>query len=213
MKRGFTIIELLMVIAILAVLLGIITTAATASIRQSRSRQTQAIKQTLQNGIAAYKVRDKRGRWPDKLEDMVTKEPDGTVGYLARNDYDSVVQELLKKSTGKYAKNRVMDPVGLAVIPVSNDDGQVGCMDFRTVTTKNNKHAKRMEPSEMTVVYPRTNDGKAFRFVIEYNSESDEVTVMTQDEFDSMVDGLPDDERRKHRLDHWAKLGGREVWR
>ena len=56
MKKGFTIIELLMVVAILAVLLGIVTTAATASIRQARERRTQAMKQTLQNGIAAYRM-------------------------------------------------------------------------------------------------------------------------------------------------------------
>ena len=53
MKKGFTIVELLMVIAILGVLLGIVTTAATASIRQSRERQAKAMQNTLQNGIAA----------------------------------------------------------------------------------------------------------------------------------------------------------------
>ena len=62
MKKGFTIVELLMVVAILAVLLGIVTTAATASIRQARERRTQAVKQTLQNGIAAYRAR--KDEWP-----------------------------------------------------------------------------------------------------------------------------------------------------
>ena len=57
MKKGFTIVELLMVIAILGVLLGIVTTAATASIRQSRERQAKAMQNTLQNGIAAYRAR------------------------------------------------------------------------------------------------------------------------------------------------------------
>ena len=183
MKRGFTIIELLMVIAILAVLLGIVTTAATASIRQSRERKTQAMKQTLQNGIAAYRVR--KGKWPGKLEDWAEQQHDGTVGYLSNSDYDRVMQDLLKLSAGKSAKARVMDPVGLSVIPVSGTDGKVDCMDFRSVTTKNNKHAKRMEYNEMTVVYPRTDNGRAYRFVIEYNTESDEAAVMTQGEFSS----------------------------
>ena len=141
MKKGFTIIELLTVIAILAVLLGIVTTAATASIRQSRARQAQAIKQTLQNGIAAFKVR--QGEWPGKLEKWAEQVHQGTVGYLSRGDYDEAVQDVLKKSTGKNAKNRVLDPVGLTVIPVGVDDGKIGCMDFREVSTKNNKHAKR----------------------------------------------------------------------
>jgi prepilin-type N-terminal cleavage/methylation domain-containing protein len=196
MKRGFTIIELLMVIAILAVLLGIITTAATASIRQSRDRQAQAMKQTLQNGIAAYRVR--KDKWPEKLEKWADQEHDGTVGYLSRGDYDKVIQEILRVSTGRNAKNRVMDPVGLAVIPASESDGKVGCMDFRSVTTKNNKHAKRMEYNEMTVVYPKTDTGRAYRYVIEYNAESDEVTVMTQGDYASKTG------------DNWT---GSEVWR
>ena len=211
MKRGFTLIELLMVIAILAVLLGIITTAATASIRQSRSRQAKAMKQTLQNGIAAYRVR--KDKWPEKLEKWAEQEHDGTVGYLSRSDYDKAVQEILRVSTGKYAKNRVMDPVGLTVISASENDDKVGCMDFRSVTTKNNKHAKRMEYNEMTVVYPKTNTGNACRYVIEYNAQSDEVTVMTQDEFNSIVDGLPEADRNRLNLKHWDQMGGREVWR
>lgn len=189
MKKGFTIIELLMVIAILAVLLGIVTTAATASIRQSRERQTQAIKQTLQNGIAAYKVR--KGEWPGQLEKWAEQghEGDGTIGYLKKNDYDGVVKELLRVSTGKYAKNRVLDPVGLTIIPSDKDDGKIDCMDFRTASTKNNKHAKYMEWHEMTVVYPKADNGKAYRYVIEYNTESDAVTVMTQSEFSSRNNG------------------------
>jgi prepilin-type N-terminal cleavage/methylation domain-containing protein len=196
MKRGFTIIELLMVVAILAVLLGIVTTAATASVRQSRDRQAQAMKQTLQNGIAAYRVR--KDKWPEKLEKWADQEHDGTVGYLSRGDYDKVVQEILRVSTGRNAKNRVMDPVGLAVIPVSESDGKIDCMNFRAVTTKNNKHAKQMEYNEMTVVYPKTDTGRAYRYVIEYNAESDEVTVMTQGEFTSKTG------------DNWT---GGEVWR
>jgi len=196
MKKGFTIVELLMVIAILAVLLGIITTAATASIRQSRERQAQAVKQTLQNGIAAYKVR--KDKWPSTLEKWADQEHEGTVGYLSRGDYDKVVQELLRVSTGKYSKSRVLDPVGLSVMAVSEGDGRVSVTDFRSVTTKNNKHAKRMEYNEMTVVYPRTDNGRGYRFVIEYNTESDEVAVMTQGDY-----------RSKTGSD-WT---GGEVWR
>ena len=83
-----------------------------------------------------------------------------------------------------------MDPVGLSVVPASAVDGKIGCMDFRAVTTKNNKHAKRMEYNEMTVVYPATDTGLAYRFVIEYNTESDEVTVMTRGDYHSKVEAL-----------------------
>ena len=202
MKRGFTVIELLMVIAILAVLLGIITTAATASIRQSRDRKTQAMKQTLQNGIAAYRVR--KDKWPGKLDDWSDQVSKGKVGYLSNTDYDKVVQELLKESTGRRAKTRVMDPVGLSVIPVNAADDKILCMDFREVTTKKNKHAKLMDYNEMTVVYPKTENGNVLRYVIEYTAESDEVTVMTRSEYHEKVAAMTE----KYDV-YWE---GTEVW-
>ena len=59
-KKGFTIIELLMVVAIMATLLGIITTAVFSSLRQARDRRAEAMRQTIQNGIAAYRqIKDK----------------------------------------------------------------------------------------------------------------------------------------------------------
>ena len=198
MKKGFTIVELLMVIAILAVLLGIITTAATASIRQARERRTQAMKQTLQNGIAAYKSRDRRGQWPGKLESWADQGNNGTVGYLSKGDYDGVVQDVLRLSAGKVASNRVLDPVGLLVMNASYEDGKSNGYDYRAVATKNGKYAKRMSSSEMTVVYQDRDTGKAYRYIIEYNTESDEVTVMTRKDFSDKT-GLS-----------WT---GGEVWR
>ena len=152
MKKGFTIIELMMVVAILAVLLGIVTTAATASIHQARDRRAQAMKQALQGGIAAYKAR--RKEWPGKLEDWAARPGnDGTLGYLSNGDYDNVVQELLRLSAGKAAQNRVLDPVGLLVIGASEPDGISSCQEYRAVATKNHKYAKRMSSNEMTVIY------------------------------------------------------------
>ena len=63
-RRGFTIVELLMVIAVLGVLTGIITTAASSAIRQARSRRAQAIKMVIQNGIATYRAQ--YNYWPPK---------------------------------------------------------------------------------------------------------------------------------------------------
>ena len=41
-KKGFTIVELLMVISIIGILLGIVTTAASSSIKSARSRRADA---------------------------------------------------------------------------------------------------------------------------------------------------------------------------
>ena len=61
---GFTIVEMLMVIGILAVLMGIVTTAASAAIRQARERRTEASKQIIQSGIASYLAQ--KNHWPPK---------------------------------------------------------------------------------------------------------------------------------------------------
>ena len=187
-RRGFTIIELLMVIAILAVLLGFITVAATASIRQARERRAQAMKQTLQNGIMAY--RQLKDEWPGKIENWAEQTHEGTLGYLSNGDYDKVMQSILKASAGKSVKTRVMDPVGLLIMGASGTDGKSSGVDFRSAATKNGPYAKRMSTSEMTAVYQKKENGKAFRYVIEYNTESDSVTVMTQDEYWKKVEAL-----------------------
>ena len=99
-KKGFTIIELLMVVAIMATLLGIITTAVFSSLRQARDRRAEAMRQTIQNGIAAY--RQLKDKWPGELETLAGNPPEsrGTVITLNTGEYDSVVQELLKVSVG-----------------------------------------------------------------------------------------------------------------
>ena len=175
-RQGFTIVELLMVIGILAVLLGIITTAATASIRQARDRRTQAMRQTIQNGIAAY--RQLKDRWPGDLEDLARDPPQsrGTVITLNTAEYDSVVQDLLKVSVGKNVKNRVMDPVGLLIMRKSGTEGRTSGVEFRAAAQKNGPYAKRMSTSEMTLVHQGGN-GKAYRYKIVYNTEADSVTV------------------------------------
>ncbi len=175
-KKGFTIVELLMVVAILATLLGIITTAVFASIRQARDRRAEAMRQTLQNGLVAY--RQLNDKWPKKLEELADnpQQYKETIITLPTADYDDVVQELLKVSVGKNVKNRVMDPVGLLIMGKSGTDGRSSGVDFRSAAQKNGPYAKRMSTSEMTVVYQGGN-GKAYRYKIDYNTETDSVTV------------------------------------
>lgn len=209
MKKGFTIIELLMVVAILAVLLGIVTTAATASIRQARDRRAQAMKQTLQNGIAAYRVRN--NKWPDPLETWATTPPGkGTVGYMSNGDYDTVVQIVLEASTGQFAKNRVMDPVGLLVMNAQTfEDGKPGGRDFREAVKKNSRYTKTMSPGVMTIVYQDKETGNAYRYIIEYNTESDDVAVLTQNDYRSRYGKW----WGKKRGNEDAEGGTSEVWK
>ena len=173
-KRGFTIIELLMVIAILSILFGIITVAVTASMRQARDQRTEAMRQTLESGITAY--RQLMDRWPERIESLAEGDNKGTRFTISGGDYDSVMQELLKMSASKSAKVRVMDPVGLLVMRASAPDGSSSAVEFRLAAQKNGKYAKRMSTSDMTVVY-QNGSGRAQRYKIVYDTVQDSVSV------------------------------------
>ena len=50
-RRGFTIVEMLMVIAVLGILLGIVTTAASSAIRQARVKRAEAMRTVLNDEL------------------------------------------------------------------------------------------------------------------------------------------------------------------
>ena len=103
-KRGFTIVEMLMVIAVLAVLMGIVSTAASSVIRKSRVRKNEALRSALQAGIATYCQQE--GFWPPGKNGTIQKWSDngldqkdrGTgVGTLDDNDYDTLMNYLVTR--------------------------------------------------------------------------------------------------------------------
>ena len=70
MKRhGFTIIELLVVVVILGILLGIVTTAAASAIKQARDHKANALCTCLQQGLATYYAQ--KDRWPGPVGDRL----------------------------------------------------------------------------------------------------------------------------------------------
>ena len=125
MKKGFTIIELLMVVTIIAVLLGIVTTAAMASIRAARQRNAQAMRAIVQGGIDAYHRQN--DKWPGAIE---TYAEQGEGHTLDEREYDDVMKELLKESTGAAGKNPVMDPTGLMVMRVGSSTGGMDILNL-----------------------------------------------------------------------------------
>ena len=51
-RKGFTIVELLVVITVIGVLMGIVTTAASTSMAASRSKRATALCSLVQTGLA-----------------------------------------------------------------------------------------------------------------------------------------------------------------
>ena len=200
-KSGFTIVEMLMVIAVLAVLTGIVATAATSVIRKSRVRKNEALRAALQAGIATYCQQE--GFWPpgesgtlqnwaDDGLDAKYRNKGVNVAPLSESDYDALMNYIVTRCLNA-SGNPVMDVSGFTATRRSatskrDDDkydpyqGNPLCYgeDIRSWVAKlkaSNSRSSTPNASEMVFGYSNSEKGYFRRFVIYYNSEADSVTV------------------------------------
>lgn len=200
-KTGFTIVEMLMVVAVLAILMGIVTTAATAAIRHSRGRKAEAVKAVIQNGIATY--RSQRDVWPPKGGILDKWSDDGLSGnqnngvssgrqvaFLSASQYDDMMYELARVSVGQSGASPVMDVMGIAVARRSvADSGKGRGQEFREAIKKNKKHGETLKLKEMAFGYI-TEKGLFRRFIVQYNVGGDSVAVLTEADYRNWWDEM-----------------------
>ena len=195
-RRGFTIVELLIVIAVILTLAGITVVAATGAISSARSKRCEAMRVMLEQGMATYYAQE--GKWPDDVEKKIDGANESII-QLDDNTTDKVFQELVGKAWGKGGGKRSMllDATGLYVCEASNcGNSNKGCFDCHhdsssAVYCKGKgcrigidfgeavkKTAKRHIPlSNMAFGYPGSREGKFCRFHIIYNTRTDSVMV------------------------------------
>ena len=194
-KRGFTIVEMLMVIAVLAVLTGIVASAASAVIHKSRVRKIEALRAALQSGIATCYQQE--GHWPPGKTETLQKWATGEehlptrsegkhVAQLPDDDYDNLVRYLVVRCLNA-SGNPIMDVSGFTATRKSaadkkDPDGNPTCYgeEVRSWVAKQQaKDARGSAPksSEMTFGYSKSEKGYFRRFRIIYNADSDSVTV------------------------------------
>ena len=196
MKRGFTIVELMMVCGIIAILMGIVTTAASSSIKSSRRQKADALCALVQAGLSTY--REQKGAWPVNLPTSRTNNE----GPGGKTDPDKIVltgeevRECVRKLVHE-AKldNPMMDISGLFV---SRQDGELqgggtgigGAnkgrakaaygLDFMQAIRGTKRSQKRMKVSEMYFGYPDPDTGYFRRFKMVYSIPTDTITVSKQ---------------------------------
>lgn len=190
-KRGFTIVEMLMVIAVLAVLVGIVATAATSVIHKARMRKNEALRAALQTGIATFYQQD--GYWPpDKSGQLQRWADDGldtrgqTVASLDDGDYDALMSEIVTRCLTASGRP-VMDVAGFTTTKRSDANktrnglpmgyGEEVRSWVAKVKASNASVSVPRDPKEMAFGYSHSSKGNFRRFVIRYNAESDNVTV------------------------------------
>ena len=173
---GFTIIELLMVIAIISVLATIVTTASVATLRSSRAKRRDAMRVSLEAAIATYHAQDANGEWPGAIENLAAGS-DSAV--LSEDQAQTVFRDLVKKSIGASgAKNPLIDPGGLFVAPSGAVDGRSSGLAF-TDALHGGPHRKKIGVGNMVFGYQGRKSGKFRRFNIIYHAETDSVKVST----------------------------------
>lgn len=175
MRKGFTIIELVLVVLIISILLGIVSTAAATSIRQARVRKADACCRIMQAGFETYYAQ--KGRWPGNIDNL-SNGPNSDIVDLTVEDVRSMMKEIFDE----YHKgNPCMDVSGLYVSRSRGDYGSKDLgFDFWTAVrgTRSDKKGQRMKTSEMYFGYPESNHGYFRAFKVQYSKPTDSVRVM-----------------------------------
>ena len=192
MRRGFTIIELVMVIAILGILLGIVTTAAAGAIRQARERKADACCAIVQAAFETYYAQ--KGEWPGGIDAELKSRDTGDSDNceIARSEVDKMMRDILREYKNG---NPCLDISGLFVSRSSSAPRSERCpicggtryfpakdalgLDFMTAIrgTKKDANGQRMTTSQMHFGYPHKVDGKFMPFKVTYSKPTDRMTV------------------------------------
>ena len=185
-----------MVVGIIAVLMGIVTTAASTSMRSARTQKAKATCALVQAGLATY--REQKGEWPVGLPTERTN----TEGPGGRNDPDKVVltgaevRQCVKALVDEAKRNNpMMDISGLFVSrsdgePQGGGMGGAGAnkgrvkaaygMDFFDAVHGTKHSRKKMKVAEMYFGYPDPETGYFVRFKMVYSVPGDVITVSQQ---------------------------------
>ena len=194
MKRAFTIVELMLVVGVITVLMGIVTTAAAQSIRAARGRRADALCALVQAGMNAYYAR--YDKWPGTVGGLIAsgqidtrgnqEAADGTSDdakyVLNGTEVRSCVKALVDETKNG---SPVMDISGLFV---SKAEGEMSGskvrkaqgLDFMSAIHGTRSSPKKMETDEMYYGYPDPATGYFLRFKMVYSIPTDQFTVSKQ---------------------------------
>ena len=190
MKRGFTIIELMMVIGIITILTGIVFTAANNSVKSGRTARAKALCTAVQSGLATYYAQYEK--WPgalgNKIESGSIRVRANNEGVNRQRDDDKYVLEADEvrecvKALVDEAKqgNPVVDVSGLFVSrhPGKPGDRDYG-MDFMSAIRGTKRSKVKMKTSEMYFGYQDPETGNFRRFKMVYSIPTDQLSVGMQ---------------------------------
>lgn len=173
-RRGFTIVELMMVIGVIAVLMTIVTTTAMSSMRGSREKMAEAMRIALQTAITTYQAQDSKGQWPSEIE---TFAENAESAVLSESDAQKVFQKIVQISTGQGGRYvPLIDPAGLFVAPYGVQDGKGSGRSFSSARQGDGRRQK-LPVASMAFGYQGKMTGRFHRFNIVYHAQTDSIEV------------------------------------
>jgi len=173
-RRGFTIVELMMVIGVIAVLMTIVTTTAMSSMRGSRDKMAEAMRVALQAAITTYQAQDSAGKWPSEIE---TYAENAESAVLSESDSQKVFQKVVQMSIGQGEKYiPLIDPHGLFVAPYGVEDGKGSGRSFSSARQGDGRRQK-LPVAQMAFGYQGKMTGRFHRFNIIYHAQTDSIEV------------------------------------
>jgi len=166
-RRGFTLIELMMVVGIISVLITISVTAINSSLRSARTQRAEALCALIEQGIAAYYAQ--KDEWPVEPKDNDTNKDYYT---FKANE----VREMIKKVVLETKSNNpLIDVSGLFV--ATSDGSKARGMDFMTAIHGSKQHRQKVTLSQMYFGYPDPSTGLFRVFTVRYYPSSDTIKV------------------------------------
>lgn len=173
MRKGFTIVEMLAVVAIIAILATIITTAASSTIKSGRKKRAVVMQSALAQAISAYYAQE--GKWPSLIEQVDTDGEDSET--FTGTKADQIFREVVGKGFGRSgAKSMLVDASALFVCEAgAASSGRAYGIDFSEATAKGAK--RKISFSEMAFGYQDPETGRFRRFSITYNCRTDSVVL------------------------------------
>ena len=196
-KRGFTLVEMLTVIAVIGVLVGITVVALKGVISSARSKRCDSMRVVLAQGISTYYAQE--GEWPEVIEQQLKKQNANEKSIeITNGDADKLFREVVGKAFGKSGtKSMLLDATGLYVCEANRCGNEnrgcfgnhgnpslgtyckgKGCrigVEFPEAVKKGGK--RHIPLSNMAFGYPDPNTEMFHRFKVIYNTRTDSVTV------------------------------------
>lgn len=179
------------VVAIIGILLGIVTAAASNSIKLARKQKAKAICACALQGIETYRAQ--KDKWPGPLSAVddsgAVFQRSNNLGYnnstandryvLDASEVRETVMDVVKETVRN--GNPLMDISGLYV---SRDSGEANThgygMDFRDAVRGTKKSPRKMSLGEMHFGYPEQSHGWFRRFKMVYSVPTDSLEVTEQ---------------------------------